>query len=387
MGVLDLFRRGSRGGQPPVETRSSGTGYTASIMAAREAWISGASGMAELTAAVQTSVSLWESGLSLADVTGTDLLDRRTMAIIARALALRGECVFLVRDRLIPATDWDVSTRNGIPRAYRLGIPEIGGGRRETVLAPEVLHFRIGCDASTPWAGSAPLRRAQLSAQLLHELETALRDVFKNAPLGSQIVPVPEGSADDMEQLRAGFRGRRGAALVIEGTAQATAAGMNPQIGQHPDQLSPHLDKTLADKLLADAKGAIYGTFGILPGLMNPATTGPMVREAQRHLAQLVLQPIANLLAEEASEKIGLAVKIDCVRPMQLSTLAARRGLSRRCWARWPRPRRQAWTWRRSRMPSRSSTGRTDGIGPGCALRISVPAKHLGLDGECPAFG
>ncbi|MGR3544955.1 MAG: hypothetical protein ACU0BE_11775 [Paracoccus sp. (in: a-proteobacteria)] len=87
MGVLDLFRRGSRGGQPPVETRSSGTGYTASIMAAREAWISGASGMAELTAAVQTSVSLWESGLSLADVTGTDLLDRRTMAIIARALA------------------------------------------------------------------------------------------------------------------------------------------------------------------------------------------------------------------------------------------------------------------------------------------------------------
>ena len=134
---------------------------------------------------------------------------------------------------------------------------------------------------------------------------------------------------------------------MIEGVAQATAAGMNPQIGQHPDQLSPHLDKTLADKLLADAKGAIYGTFGILPGLMNPATTGPMVREAQRHLAQLVLQPIANLLAEEASEKIGLAVKIDCVRPMQLSTLAARRGLSRRCWARWPTglPRLR---WRRS---------------------------------------
>ena len=81
MGVLDLFRR------KPVETRAAQPGYTASIMAAREAWISGASGMAELTAAVQTSVTLWESGLSLADVTGTDLLDRRTMAIIARALA------------------------------------------------------------------------------------------------------------------------------------------------------------------------------------------------------------------------------------------------------------------------------------------------------------
>lgn len=148
MGIMDLFRR-----KPEVETRAAQPGYTAAIMAARESWISGASGLAELTAAVQTCVSLWETGLSLADVTGTDLLDRRTMAITARALALRGEAVFLIRDRLIPATDWDVTTRNGIPRAYRLGIPEIGGGRRETVLAPEVLHFCIGCDGSTPWAG------------------------------------------------------------------------------------------------------------------------------------------------------------------------------------------------------------------------------------------
>jgi len=130
-------------------------------------------------------------------------------------------------------------------------------------------------------------------------------------------VPVPEGSADDMAGLRAGFRGRRGAALVIEGVAQATAAGMNPNIGKSPDQLSPDLSRTLADKLLSDAKHGIFGVFGILPGLMNPATTGPLVREAQRHLAQLVLQPIAGLMAEEASEKLGAAVAIDVVRPMQ----------------------------------------------------------------------
>ena len=57
--------------------------------------------------------------------------------------------------------------------------------------------------------------------------------------------------------------------------------------------------------------------FGILPGLTNPATTGPLVREAQRNLAQLVLQPIANLMAEEAAEKLGTPVAIDVVRPMQ----------------------------------------------------------------------
>ncbi len=260
MGLMSLFRR------KPMETRATGSGYTALVMASRASFIAGTAGMGELTATVQTAVSLWEAGLSLADVTGTDMLDRQTMALCARSLALRGEALFLIRDRLVPAIDWDLSTRDGQPRAYRCQIPEVGGGRGETVLAPEVLHFRIGCDPVTPWAGSAPLKRAQLSAELLGELETALRDVFRDAPLGSQIVPVPEGSADDMEALRQGFRGRRGAALVIEGVAQATAAGMNPNLGQKPDQLSPDLARTLADKMLTEAKGAILGAYGVLPG-------------------------------------------------------------------------------------------------------------------------
>lgn len=317
MGLMNIFRRPATDKLSVVETRAVAPGYTAAIMAARESWISGASGMGELTAAVQTSVGLWEGCLSLSDVTGTDMLTRRDMALAARSLALRGEAVFIIRDRLVPAIDWDISTRDGVPRAYRVGIPEAGGGRSETVLAPEVLHFRIGCDTATPWTGTGPLRRAPLSAQLLHEIETALRDVFRDAPIGSLIIPVPEGSADDMDALRSGFRGRRGASLVIEGVAQATAAGMNPQLGKSPDQLSPDLDKTLADKLLTDAKDAVFGAFGILPGLMNRSTTGPMVREAQRHLAQIVLQPVANIMAEECTDKLGGTVKIDVVRPAQ----------------------------------------------------------------------
>ena len=311
MGFMDIFRR------KPVETRSSGAGYTALLIGARGAYIAGASGLGELTAAVQSSVSLWEGGLVLADVNGTDLLTRHAMAVTARALALRGEAVFLIGNRLIPATDWDIVTRDSLPVAYRLSLPEAGGARTVNALAGEVLHIRIAPDPTTPWAGQSPLRRSQISADLLEQIETAMRDVFRDAPMGSQIVPVPEGSADDMASLRAGFRGRRGAALVIEGVAQATAAGMHPQIGKGPDQLSPDLARTLADRMLVEAKVAVYSAFGILPGLQNPATTGPMVREAQRHLAQLVLQPIALLIAEEATAKLGGKVTIDCVRPMQ----------------------------------------------------------------------
>ena len=68
---------------------------------------------------------------------------------------------------------------------------------------------------------------------------------------------------------------------------------------------------------LAAARDGINMAFGILPGLTAPATTGPMVREAQRHLAQWVLQPIATGIAEEATDKLGSAVTLDVMRPLQ----------------------------------------------------------------------
>ena len=62
---------------------------------------------------------------------------------------------------------------------------------------------------------------------------------------------------------------------------------------------------------------AISQAFGVLPALHNTAATGPVIREAQRHLAQWTLEPIAKLISEEASAKLGGAVQIDVVRPLQ----------------------------------------------------------------------
>jgi hypothetical protein len=308
----------------PPETRSGG-GYTAQVMAARDSYISGRGGVAELSSTVQSATSLWEGGFAMADVTGTNLLNRQTMALIARSLALRGDVVMLIGDLgLIPATDWEVTTRNGQPRAYRLSIPEAGGGRTLTALAAEVLHIRIGADITTPWIGSAPLRRSSLTGALLHAVESALGDTFENAPLGSQIVPLPDSGSEDMETMRAAFRGKRGATLIIEGVAQATAAGMNPTIGQKPDQLSPDLSKSMTSETLAAARNGILAAYGVLPALLNPAATGPAVREAQRHLAMWCLQPIAELLAEEARAKLGGDIQIDTLRPLQAFDTAGR---------------------------------------------------------------
>ena len=113
MGILSFFRK------PKPETRASASGFTAEIMAARESYISGRTGIGELTATVQACVTLWEGGLSLADVEGTEFLTPATLAIAARSLALRGEAVFLIGNTgLIPCSDWDVRTRDARSRPF-----------------------------------------------------------------------------------------------------------------------------------------------------------------------------------------------------------------------------------------------------------------------------
>ncbi len=301
-----------------VETRSSGTGYTTQVMQARADYISGVDGVAELTGCVQGCVSLWEGGLMLADVDGTDLLTPAMLALAARALALRGEAVFVIReDGLLPCSDWDLTTRFSKPVAYRVGIPDAGGGQTMTVLAGEVLHLRIGSEMTMPYVGTSPLRRARLTAGLLHVMETALSAVYANAPLGSQIVPFPEAPEKDMDDLARGFRGNRGRVLIRE-SVNVTAAGAAAPVQDWKSQdVTPDLSKAMTRETWAAARAGIEMAYGVLPGLSNPVTTGPLVREAQRHLAQWALMPVAAMIGQEASEKLGSAVKLDVMRPLQ----------------------------------------------------------------------
>ena len=254
----------------------------------------------------------------MADVKGTDLLTRRTLALMARSLALRGEALFLIDDGgLLPAYEWDLSTRFGKPAAYRVSLPEIGGGNTRTALAPEVLHVVIGSDPAAPWHGSAPLRRASLTAGLLHAVEDAIAEVFAEAPIGSQIVPFPESQETDLEMLGRGFRGRRGRVMLRESVQVSAAGGPAPAQDWKPTSTSPDLSKSMTAETLAAARDGIAMAFGCLPGMASVDTTGPMVREGQRHLAQWTLMPIASLVAEEASEKLGGLVELDVMRPLQ----------------------------------------------------------------------
>jgi len=255
--------------------------------------------------------------MTLADVEGTDLLESDVLAMIGRSLAVRGESVWLIgADRLIPCSDWDLRTKFADPVAYRISIPEAGGGTTQTVLAAEVLHFKIGCDAAAPWFGVSPLRRSRLTAQMLHSVETALAEVFEWAPLGSQVVPMPETPDTDNNNLAGSFRGQRGRVLLRESVTVSAAGGPVPQTDWKPASLTPDLQRAMTRETLDASRDGILAAFGVLPGLFNPASHGPMVRECQRHLAQWTLQPIAELIADEATDKLGVEVSIDTQRPL-----------------------------------------------------------------------
>jgi len=252
-------------------------------------------------------------------------MTRADMALAARTLALRGESLFIIDGtRLVPAYDWEVSTQRGIPRAYRATVGDVGGGSTITALAPEVVHFRCGVDPATPWAGVAPLRRAELSSEFLVAVEESLRDVFRETPLGSQVLPMPEMDEDSESKLAASFRGQRGRVLIRESVNVQAAGGPAPVSDWKPQNLTPDLQGMVPAQMLSQARAGIMSVYGVLPSLVADDATGPQTREAQRHLAVYTLQPLALMMAEELSDKLGADVSIDTLRPIQAFDTAGR---------------------------------------------------------------
>jgi hypothetical protein len=70
-------------------------------------------------------------------------------------------------------------------------------------------------------------------------VESALAEVFENAPLGSLVMPFPESGETDLETLGRGFRGRRGRVLLRESVNVSAAGGPAPASDWKPADMSP----------------------------------------------------------------------------------------------------------------------------------------------------
>ena len=96
--------------------------------------------------------------------------------------------------------------------------------------------------------------------------------------------------------------------------------------------MTPDIQGMVPLESLQAARAGVLTAFGVLPVLFMDAAQGPLVREAQRHLCQWTLQPLAMLLSEEATEKPGAPVMIDTLRSMQAFDVGGRRGRCRLSW-------------------------------------------------------
>jgi hypothetical protein len=141
--------------------------------------------------------------------------------------------------------------------------------------------------------------------------------VFELAPIGSQVVPMPEQPEQDNSALGRSFRGQRGRVLLRESVQVSAAGGPQPATDWRPADLTPDLQRAMMPETLEAARNGIIAVFGLLPGLFAARAQGALIREGQRHLAAWTLQPMAAILAEEATAKLGGAVTIDTLRPLQ----------------------------------------------------------------------
>jgi len=292
------------------ETRSvDNDGFNMLALLARADAITDAG--ADLSGVVSGCVNLWANGLSMAE-TDSDLLTPEVLASIGRQLATEGNSVWYIGPTgLLPVASYSVATTDeGKPRAYHICIPGIDSSSQSTALAGEVLHIRIGADARLPWRGIAPLRRAPISAGLLNATETALAEVFRDAPVGSKVLGMPETSAGANSKLAASFKGKRGRVLVRD-SSTVYAGSQGAPDDWRPADLTPDLRNSMAVESLKTARDAVLHAYGVLPALLNEQSAGPVIREAQRHLAMWTLGPIANLVKHEVKQKTGEAVKLD----------------------------------------------------------------------------
>ena len=316
-----------------AEARQSG-GYTADIISARHQFFSGARGVAEATATVEACAALWERAFATADVTDRwrSIVSPRRLGLIGRALAIRGQFVALIDAKggeinLTPATDWEVSTRGGEPVAYRLSVPEAGGGHQIEALADEVIDIRINTDPVTPWHGQSPLRKVQLTGDMLASIEAGLHDVL-GSPWGAMIVPLPKlgpKQVTEVQDFVHRIRSRRGGFFSLESTQVMAGTAQSPHGDWDRKNLSPDLRGMELPAHWEAVRNSIMGAYGIPPILFSAMAQSAALREAQRHAVLWTLAPVAKVASFELGLKLGDPdLELDLVTPLQAADSAGR---------------------------------------------------------------
>ena len=175
-----------------------------------------------------------------------------------------------------------------------------------------VLHATWNVDPVQPWVGIGPMAAAAYGAKLAGNVEAKL--VEETGAPSALLIPVPtDGGDDSLDSLRADIRAAKGSAVVVEGTASGWDEGQTK--GTRNDWRA----ETARPDDPAAAPGAVRGYVRGRPGgLRDPGRARD--RRRGRHVTKgklppldhgISVEPVAELIAEEASEKLDSQVDFD----------------------------------------------------------------------------
>ena len=288
-------------------------GYTSLIVAGLEATAAASAGDVLRTGALEIAAGLWGRTLAAASIEGApEVLTARVRHTIGRDLIRYGESVWLVsvegRLHLEPVAAFDVRK----DWRYELHLPEPDGVIvRRNVSRQEVLHLRWSVDPLQPWRGVSPLGVASLLGKLAVGAEGKISEDL--ATPTAALLPIPsEGGGANLDTLRSDIREAKGKAVLLESTTAGWGEGT--QSGTRNDWKAERLGPTIPEglrSLYADVSGAVFAACGIPASLAGADADGTQLREDYRRWIMATVQPISDMIGEDASQALDTEVSFN----------------------------------------------------------------------------
>lgn len=265
------------------------------------------------TSAAQIAASFLGRCMSLAEVTpegAASFITPKTLYDIGSDLIFAGESLFLIDvsgekiRRLIRASQWDV-VGDATTWRYKLTLSGPTGDRTKSVDQSEVFHPRINTSASQPHKGKSPVELAGFTASALANMERSTSDEA-SGPTG-QVLPAPIDSIgdDNLEELQSDVTSLKGKTLLVQ--SMTTGFGDGRASAPNGDWTSRRIGPDPPEgiiKLREQTHDAVLASCGLSPVLFSKGTDASASREALRQFLHSTLQPIGDLVALEAREKI-----------------------------------------------------------------------------------
>ena len=286
------------------------------------------------TAAVEAAAGMWARSLSACSVSpALPAITPRFLANVAHRLFKKGECLFRIlvdpetaAVRFASCPSWDIQgSEDEETWRYRCEISGPNTSRTALVPSGQCLHFRYYSEPGREWVGVSPLSRMEGTIDTARKISRNTGYAF-NAGSGTLILRGSEEQLGVQDKFRSNVLSR--ALSIMSGGVTISHTGTDAlnEGQQFPPQvhrLTPPISQETS--LLSQGVGReIAAAAGIPPALVSQSA-GNSMREAHRQFVLVTIKPLAYIVANELSRKLGLDISLD-TGPLRSSDLS---GISR----------------------------------------------------------